>query len=275
MKAICVKQLLTKLKYKLQSTERELLESIAAVTGFIQRKSSKLCGWDFFQLMTTEHFNEAAISLQGLCDVLRTINRKAELSAQALHQRMNSKNAVAFMEEVFTVVYKKHLAPMTNNISQSLFESFNRIFLQDSTQIELHEYLADDFKGSGGGASKSAMKIDLVYEIKQSIMEKLTISSGTVPDQSRAAMAIDIVKKGDLIIRDLGYFALDVFREIARKGAYYLSRHKHHTTIYLSSGAKAMPVNPLELIQKNLKDNVVDIAIFFRKAETSLPNGCL
>jgi hypothetical protein len=275
MKTIRIKQVLSQLKCKLQSTERDFLESIAAVTGFIKRKSSKLYGWDFFQLMTAEHFNDAAISLQGLCDVLRTINQEADLSAQALHQRMNSKHAVAFMERVFTVVYEKHLAPMLNNISQSLFESFNRVFLQDSTQIELHEHLAEDFKGSGGGASKSAMKIDLVYELKQSIMEKLTISGGTIPDQSRAAMAIDIVKKGDLIIRDLGYFALDVFGEIARKGAYYLSRYKHQTTIYLSSDAKAKPVNPLELILKNIKDNIADVDIFFRKAETSMPNGCL
>ncbi len=268
-------QLLSKLKCKLQATEKSFLDSVARTTGFVKRKSSKVSGWDFFQLMTTEHFNDAAISLQGLCDVLLSINPKANLSPQALHQRFISKNAVLFMEKVFATVYKKHLRPVVDKISISVFDSFNRIYLQDSTQMELHEHLAEDFKGSGGSASKAAMKIDLIYELKQSIVEKLTISKATIPDQKRAKTILDIVRKGDLIIRDLGYFDLDVFRKIGEKGAFYLSRYKHGTKIYLSLEEEIGPSNLLELIKKNVKDNIVDMAFFFRTSETSLPYGCL
>jgi hypothetical protein len=274
MKTNRLKQLLSKLKCNLQATEKGFLNSIAKATGFIQRKSSKLSGWDFFQLMTAEHFNDATISLQGLCDVLRTINHQADLSSQALHQRINSKYAVSFMEEVFATIYRKCLTPILDKVSISVFDSFERIFLQDSTQMELHNKLAEAFKGSGGSASKSAMKIDLVYELKQSIVERLTLSRGTIPDQKRAEMALEIVQKGDLIIRDLGYFALDVFGKIAERGAYYLSRYKHRTTIYLRQ-QDVEPVNLLELIKENSQGNIMDMTLFFRKSETSLPYGCL
>jgi hypothetical protein len=275
MKPSQFKQVLNKLNSKLKTTERGFLNTIANVTGFIKRKSSKLCGWDFFQLMTAEHFNDAAISLQGLCDSLRAINPKADLSAQALHQRMNNTNAVSFMEKAFAAIYKKSLMPVIDKVSPSVFDSFNRVFLQDSTQIELNEHLAEDFQGSGGSASKSAMKIDLVYELKQFIVQKLIVSEGTVPDQSRADMITDIVKKGDLVIRDLGYFVLDVFKKIADKKACYLSRYKSRTTVYLSKKEGSEPINLLELIKKNMEGNSADMAIFFREAEVTLPYGCL
>ncbi|MBU3915333.1 hypothetical protein KKA14_07345 [bacterium] len=161
------KQLMLQLQNKFKVTKKELIESVAKATGFIKRSSGKISGWDFFQLMTTEHFSDAAISLEGLCDVLRTINPQADLSAQALHQRIVSKNAVSFLEEVFSTVYKKFLSPVTEKISLPVFNHFGRVFLQDSTQMSLHEDLAQEFKGSGGGASKSSLKIDLIYELKR------------------------------------------------------------------------------------------------------------
>ncbi len=275
MKTKKLKSLLSQLKDKLQVTEKFFLNSTAKAVGFVQRRSSKLTGWDFFQLMTIEHFNEAAISLEGLTDVLKSINQKADISAQALNQRMNSEKAVLFMKEVFETVYKKHLSPVIDKISISTLDSFNRVFLQDSTQMELNEQLAGEFKGSGGSASKAAMKIDLVYEVKRSILEKMIISEGTIPDQKRADIIMDFIQKGDLFIRDLGYFVIDVFRNIAEKGAYYLSRYKHGTKIYLSQEKGAESANLLTLIQKNIAANTMDIAIFFRRAETSLPHDCL
>jgi hypothetical protein len=268
------KQLMLKLQQKFKVTKKELIESVAKATGFIKRSSSKISGWDFFQLMTIEHFSDASISLEGLCDVLHTMNPQADLSAQALHQRIISESAVSFLEEVFSAVYKKFLSPVTEKISLPVFNPFGRVFLQDSTQMSLHEDLAQEFKGSGGGASKSSLKIDLIYELKHSILEKLTVSKGTIPDQKRAGQILDIIRKGDLIIRDLGYSAIDVFSKIAEKKAYYLSRFKHGTSVYLGKD-ETESVDLLELIKKKMNNNVAEMTIFFRKAETLLPYGRL
>ena len=51
---------------------------------------------------------------------------------------------------------------------------FERVFLQDSTQIKLSEKLSEFFKGSGGSASKSLLKIDLLYELHSEALRKHT-----------------------------------------------------------------------------------------------------
>ena len=43
---------------------------------------------------------------------------------------------------------------------------FHRILIQDSTKAELHKQLSPHFKGSEGVASKSAVKIDYIFDYK-------------------------------------------------------------------------------------------------------------
>ena len=40
--------------------------------------------------MTTEMIEEPAVSLEGLCDLLSELNPHAEMTPQALHQRINA-----------------------------------------------------------------------------------------------------------------------------------------------------------------------------------------
>jgi hypothetical protein len=65
------------------------LEALARQTDFIQRSSSKLSGKDFVELMTTAMIEDPAVSLEGLCDVLVDLNPQAQMTPQALHQRLN------------------------------------------------------------------------------------------------------------------------------------------------------------------------------------------
>lgn len=275
MQKVRFRNLQDKLKEKLQSLNSTTLDHIAKTTSFIQRKSSKISGSNFFRLMTIGYFGDATISLEGLLDILGSIGQKVDMTKQALQKRITNKKAVAFMKEVFAHTYKEHLTPIIDKIGLSIFLSFNKVFLQDSTQIELHEHLAEAFKGSGGSASKSSMKIDLIYELRQYVVEKLMISSGTIPDQKRAESILSVIEKGDLVIRDLGYFVIEVFRKISKKGAYYLSRYKHGVNVYLSDAESAEAVDLITLIQKKIQGSILDMAIFFRRPKTSLSDGSL
>ena len=62
----------------------EQLESLARQSEFIQRSTSKLTGTDFAELLSTEMLDNAAVSLEGLCDLLRQLNPEAAMSPQAL-----------------------------------------------------------------------------------------------------------------------------------------------------------------------------------------------
>lgn len=52
------------------------------------------------------------------------------------------------------------------------------------------------------------------------------------PDTTSNPFACSILRKGDLLIRDLGYFSFESFLEIIKKNAYFLSRFKLHIPVF-------------------------------------------
>src|SRR4030095_2028290 len=76
------------------------LEPLAHQSRFIQRSTSKLTEQDFVALMTTDMVDNATVSLDGLCDLLRQHNPQAVMTPQALHQRILSSPAVPHLHGV-------------------------------------------------------------------------------------------------------------------------------------------------------------------------------
>ncbi len=202
---------------------KENLEDLARETGFIQRESSKIKGQDFIKLLTTESIEDKAISLGGLCDILVQINPEAKITPQALCERINKKESVEYMKKVFELSMRENLESIAKKIHIPAMGSFNRVLIEDSTKVELNEKLADHFKGSGGSASKSALKIDLVYELKTNRIADITFGSGNTPDQNEIRL-INNLDKNDLFIRDLGYFKIESLFKANDNGVFFLSR---------------------------------------------------
>ena len=180
----------------------EQLETWAWQSQFIQRTSSKLTGADFVALMTTDMLDNPAISLEGLCDLLQQRHPHAAMTPQALQQRMNTPQAVAYLQEVFQHALHAQLAPLYAQLPAATLTSFGRVFLEDSTQCCLHEKLAEAFKGSGGSASRSTVKIDVIYELLHHQLHTLTVTDGRTADQGLATTIIASLRAGDLVIRD-------------------------------------------------------------------------
>jgi Transposase DDE domain len=189
------------------------LETLARHSKFIQRSSSKLTGKDFVELMTTEMIEDPAVSLEGLCDVLVDLNPQAQMTPQALHQRLNP-YAVTYLQEVFQWALRQQLEPVCERLPLGALSSFGRVLLEDSTQCRLHEKLAEALKGSGGSASSSAVKIDLISDVMHHALVEMHLSDGTAADQGRALAIVAHLRAGDLVMRDLGYLSLESLRQI-------------------------------------------------------------
>ena len=143
----------------------ECLEALAWQSHCIQRASSKRTGSDFFALMTTAMLDNPAVSCGGLCDILQQRHPQAAMTPQALQQRMNTPEAVAYLQEVLQLALREQLTPLYGQLPTAILASFGRVFLEDSTPCCLHEKLAEACKGSGGSASRSTVKIDVIYEL--------------------------------------------------------------------------------------------------------------
>lgn len=258
------KQFAEKVKEKLLPMfPPERLEAMAHQSRFVQRASSRLTGADFFALMTTDMLENPAVSLGGMCDLLQQRNPQAVLTPQALQQRLNAPQAVAYMQDVLQLTLCEQLAPLYAQIPATLLASFGRVFLEDSTQCCLHEKLAAAFHGSGGSASRSAVKIDVIYELLHHQLHALTVTDGRAADQGHAAILVPHLRAGDLVIRDLGYFSVEALQQITTKDAWFLSRLSSSVAVYASADASAPAVVFVDSVQQHTDQaTMVELAVY-------------
>jgi hypothetical protein len=103
---------------------------------------------------------------------------------------------------------------------------------------------ATQFPGCGGSAGfgKAAVKIQARWELIRGQLTKLVVEPGRTSDGQNEE-AEDPVKPGSLIIRDLGYFALDWFAKLGQAGAYWISRWQQGTMVCDPDG------RPLDLLK--------------------------
>jgi hypothetical protein len=234
---------------------------------FIRRSSSKLKGHEFIKVMILPTCRGNEDSLNGLCTKIRQFNSEAKMSAQALAQRINSASSPRFMREVFSKILQKSRENIIGKdpALRSLLDKFSDILIEDSSVCKLHESLGSHYEGTNrGGHSgmESQVKIDLIYSIATGTIIDASLHHGKEPDQGLAAKVIQFISPGDLVIRDLGYFVLNVFKKFIEIGAYFLSRLLPNVKIFLSLDDDT----PLDL-GKHINDNyrgrtIIDICVF-------------
>ncbi len=210
------------------------LNDLAALTKFIQRSSNRINAVDFVYLMSIDLVSNPLAPLTELCRRLFELNPNTRITPQSLSERINSKQCVAFFKSVFLMALKHDREKILSTLNSSLLSPFKRIFVEDSTQIQLHPKLSATFAGSGGSASPSSVKLDLVEDIKNAQILLIELHEGKKPDQSLSEKLVDFLKPNDLVLRDLGYFSLAVFAKIAAKKAFFLSRLLTSVHVYLS-----------------------------------------
>jgi hypothetical protein len=222
------------LKDKIQSIfQKEDLRRIAYSTKFIQRSTSLLQPDDFLQLLTSASIEPAIVPLEGLCEKLRTINSKVDIAPQSLMERINRKEASDYLEQILNKSLCEGIKLIVDKVPADLLKAFNNVYLEDATQCVLNEALSRSFKGTGGNASKSIVKINFIYEVHRRVIQDIKITDRRTPDQEMAKRVLELVEKDDLIIRDLGYFSKDVFKKIIEAEAYFLSRLSACVCVYL------------------------------------------
>ncbi|MHC4397957.1 MAG: IS4 family transposase [Planctomycetota bacterium] len=243
--------------------DEQILDTLAKEKKFIQRCTNQVEAKDFVTLMSVEMLEDPMISLDGMCDILSQLNTNTHLSPQALQQRINTQQAVEFLKTVFADTLSQTLNPVLEQTPASLLVSFDRIFIQDSTIIQLREQLAEAFRGCGGSASASSLKLSLIYDHHYHQLHHLLLTEGKTAETTLGEELFFYLKAGDLVLRDLGYFTIDALRKIETADAYFLSRFPKGTGVYLTSKKDAEPINlPAYLDKHHAGQNVVDLDVY-------------
>lgn len=242
------------------------LNALARKTGFIKRITSKLKGSELIEVLSVDMLENPEMSYEAMCGRIEELNPDASLTPQSLEERINKEETIEYIKEVLEGAINKRLSFLMQE-SHSLFSLFSDVEIQDSTIITLNEKLADKFKGSGGNASSSSIKVDFIYSLKYCKVVKITLHEGNCPDQSIAKNDSYTAPIGSLHLQDLGYFLLERFKLLDMDGRYYLSRLLDTVNVYLSPEDSTCVDLP-EYIDKEFKHtNIVDITVYIGAKE--------
>ena len=220
---------------------------MAKATGFIQRQR-KFSAFEFVLLMTIGQTSMIHPSLSGMVEAVRS-----RISRVALHLRFTAQS-VEFLLACLRMVLESSVRPA--KITPTALDAFKQVHIFDSSSWDIDPKLKPVLPGSGGGASDANCKLQAGYEYKTGRLGFFTLTEGIKPDQAYSSRLVDFVEKDDLMLTDLGYFKLSVFKELTAKGAYFLSKLLIGTTLLnadtsekidLSSTLRSFVGNTLEI----------------------------
>jgi hypothetical protein len=204
------------------------LQKLAGQNGFYRRKSEFMPAMFFDMLLYCAAQTES-------CSLEQASNRVSDIygikiSKQSIDDRFNE-CSVVFVKEILKKVLEKQLCKV---FATGFLPRFNRLCIKDGTRFNLPERLAKYYKGFGGsaGTSSATVCIQFEYDARSGKILSLDITNGTRNDHTDAQETITRIDKGDLILRDLGYYSLPILTKFDCSGAYFISRLGLKTNVY-------------------------------------------
>ncbi len=216
---------------RIQTFFNDGVEAIARESKFVQR-TSKLTGTKFLQALVFHSLERKEMTLSSINQ--SCLDLGVRITEQGIDERIDT-TSVAFLRKLFEQAMVRFR--LAEPVDIAILKQFTSVALVDSTQISLPATMAELFPGSGGNASTASLKIHLVFDYLHGHLDQVEFSSGCAPDQGyRGHWAI--IRKGALLLMDLGYFALDTFKRISDHEGYFLSRLQTQTALFEHTGER-------------------------------------
>jgi hypothetical protein len=150
------------------------------------------------------------------------------ISKQGIDQRFNEQ-ALKYIQSLTS---EQLSFQVLQTINGGWLDHFSRVIIKDSTKFDIPKELQDSLPGFGGCASPAGVCIQYEFDIKSGQVNDLAITPGKRPDSKDSLETIGKVIKGDLVIRDLGYFAIDCLKYIQNTQAYFISRLNPNVVVF-------------------------------------------
>jgi Transposase DDE domain len=185
-----------------------------------------------------------------------------EVTTPAIEHRFTPR-LVAFLRAALERAAERALAAGPQPVE--LLRKFTSVRIGESSTVALPEELADQFPGCGGTlrAGPAAMKIHLLWDFLSGSILRLRITPGRDSDATNP-IAQGLPPAGSLSLFDLGYFALDRFRNIARAGAFWISRLQFGTSVF---DAQGQPLALLQYLRGQTGPGPIDVSVLLGVAD--------
>jgi hypothetical protein len=216
----------------MQTVLTEEAERLGRETGFIQRQV-KWSGCSFVQTLVWGFLSNPEASYSELSQSAATLG--LDISNQGLEQRF-TETAAVFVRRVLEAMVRQVV--LTNCNSFPVLESFNGVYLRDSSVIALPNELRNIWRGVGGTAGETAalkLQVNLNYQTGQ--VHGPILQEGRAHDQT-SPFQTESLPVGALHLGDLGYFNLDRLAKDQAAGVFWITRLKLGTCVYDLDGQR-------------------------------------
>jgi hypothetical protein len=186
----------------------------------------------------TKSYNQMAIEVKSTHGV--------DISGQGIDQRFNN----GAQKYIQGLIGEQLSSQVSQSIDIGWSKHFKRVIIKDSTKFDLPKTLWEKLPGFGGCASNAGVCIQYEFNVKSGEVNDLSIHPAKRPDNKDAMQTIDLVRSGDLTIRDLGYFVLDYFKRIEKVKAFFLSRLNTKILVYQKKEDKFQELDFVKVYQR-------------------------
>lgn len=193
--------------------------------------------------------SQPEISLMVLAVLLGLLSGQT-VSKQAVSERLDA-STPGFLKEVLGAALGSCLQGAKASLRLAALP-FARILVQDSTTIKLNEKLASVYPGGANqhGTTPGVLRLQAVFDLLSQCWLSFSLSPYVRNDQKASPDLLPLVRKNDLVLRDLGYFAIKVLEQIVRCEAFFLSRFYFRTAVFDLNGRQ---LDLLDLLRRQGK----------------------
>jgi hypothetical protein len=242
------------------------IDKLSKESNYCKRKSKKISPLELIKGFYLMVFSEGENSFQNWADKIG-LQVKTTITKQALWKRMTIRQ-VDFLRKVFEAVLTEKRVKAFE--MREKLKQFNNIYIEDGTHIQLDETMAKAYPGNRYwdrtnrriGKTKAILKIQATYNIVSQQFVRFIIGNYRTNDQHNAATILTQAQRGDLVIRDLGYFSSKVFKLLMKEGISFISRLRMKVGLFTVAEEK-----PIDLAKMLRKRGIIDTNILISQEE--------
>lgn len=223
--------------------DKQTIRRIARQCRFCCRADAKIAP-DVFIYTLCQAVCQSSVSCNDLAAAIQ-VHGGPSVSRQAIALRFKQ-SCSTFVQALLAVALQAKCPELDD--AQVQMSMFGRILVQDSTVVRLPGALRADFSGVGNAHARVCnARVQAVYDLKNGRFNHFSIDSYRRNDQ---AAAVDLVpEKGDLILRDRGYFDCRHIQAIIDKEADLITRYKHGVSMLEPGSGQALDL--LRLLRRD------------------------
>ena len=187
-----------------------------------------------------------------------------KITKQGIDKRFN-KETDAFVQAIFEQYLKHQIG--YSSLSSGLRQFFSAIRIMDSTEFQLPAQMAKEFPGFDGDGTAACAQLQFEYDLLSGKINHLSIDKARTSDVHYANETNGSLKAGELVLRDLGYYTLQMYKAIEQRNAYFVSRLKTQVLIYEKENEAFKEITYQQIIERLQKGNekYIDIEVYIGK----------